>query len=542
MEVKLSVSSERPKERSRDSYRELRFTVLNKNSEFEADHLMPTTQLNTPQSSTDSVLSPKSPSDGEIRRGSKRVLSACLFWGLCLTLTAAGHRLYKAVVTADRQMSSETYREDGASAVWVGRGTLEDAHSRVAARKALRPDGQLYALPTSPFWLAMIGTFTLLAGVMAWSGQYVTNDGIGSLVGLFAGHFLWLGAVEFGLDAVGRRLGLCGAMEVVNGRIVGTHGSGVLIQMSVVFLAPVLFGLTMHESNRCAMFQWFRKRLPLTRSVAVSGRVENYAARTTTQYFLTVWFCYVAVLWLADPLWGHVGGILLLVVMGAIFIGTPYMIWRTAQQTGLGQSLRYSVSGAVVTWTGIEIAASMQLFEEPWLSTSIASGLVSLGLAVLLTARAAVFLAKRPTGPVMSRPLAGLMVTATIFGLSGCGGSNEKTVASSPEEIVASLQQFNERITAPNAVANEGMLRALASDDPEMAAQAAVAFGKARRVSATVRQQLEKMASSDQSLLSQVAALQALSRLGLLTTETQGVLDILSADDKWRQFFARATK
>ncbi len=142
----------------------------------------------------------------------------------------------------------------------------------------------------------------------------------------------------------------------------------------------------------------------------------------------------------------------------------------------------------------------------------------------------------------MSRSLAGLMVMAAMFGLSGCNGSNEEAVASSPEEIVASLQQFSERITAPKAAANDGMLHALASDDPEMAAQAAVVFGQSTRVSPAVRQQLEVMAASDHSLLSQVAALQALSRLGLLTPETQGELDRLSADVRWRQYFAHATK
>lgn len=508
--------------------------------EPESEYAMPATHLNTPRTQTDLPLRSDGPSDGKIQGGSRRLLLACLFWGLCLTLTAAGHRLYKAVVVADRQISNETYREDGAVVVWVGHGTIEDAHARVAAQFTPDSDRLLHALPISPLWFFAIVAFTLLAGGMAWCGQYVTHDGVGSLVGLFAGHFLWLGAVEFGLDAVGRRLGLCGALDVVNGRIVGTHGAGVLIQMSVVFLVPILIGLTLHESNRCAMFQWFRKRLPLTRSATASGRVENYAARTTMQYFLTVWFCYVAVLWLADPVWGHAGGVLLLVAMGAVFIATPYMIWRTSRQSGLGQSLRYSVSGAVVTWTGVEIVASMQLFEEPWLSTTIVSGLVSIGLTVLLTAMAAVLLAKQPENAVISRPLTGLLVAGATIGLSGCVDSNENAIASSPEEIVVSLRDFNRRINVPNAAANNGLLHALSSDDPEMAAQAAVAFGKARRVSPAVRQQLEALASSDHSLLSQVAALQALSRLGLLTPETQGIFDGLSADEEWRQFFAQS--
>lgn len=503
---------------------------------------MATTQSAILESSTGPVSSRHTLSDVGTRRGSKYILVACLFWALCLTLTAAGHRLYKTIVMADRQASRERYQEDGAAVVWVGHGTLEGAYSRVAKREDVQSEGQLYALPVSPIWLTAIASFTVLAGFMAWSGQYVNNDGMQSLIGLFAGHFLWLGAVEFGLDAVGRRLGLCGAVDVVNGRIVGTHGSGVLIQMSAVFLVPVLIGLTMHESNRCAMFQWFRNRLPLTHSAGASGRVENYAARTTMQYFMTVWFCYVAVLWLADPILGQAGGMLLLVAMVAILIATPFMIWRTAQQSAFGQSLRYSVSGAVVTWTGIEIAASMRLFEEPWLSTSTLSGLVLLGLTVVLTAMVVVLLAKRQTSSWLSRSLVSLLATIAILGLGGCGTASEKRGVVSPEEIAASLREFDKQIIAPQADAHDGLLHALASADAEMAAQAAVTFGKSERVSPVVRQQLEAMASSDNSRLSQVAALQALSRLGLLTPTTQGIIDKLAAEEEWSHLVTSLTK
>ena len=467
------------------------------------------------------------------QRVSKKILVACLLWTLCLTLTAAGHRLYKTIVAADRQVSGERYLLDGAAVVWVGHGTIEDASSRFAESTGKVAGGHLHALPISTFWLGAIAAFTTLAGLMAWAGRYVGNDGFQSLVGLFAGHFLWLGAVEFGLDAVGRRLGLCGALDVVNGRIVGTHGSSILIQMSAVFLIPVLIGLAMHESNRCAMFQWFRKRLPLTRTASASGRVENYAARTTIQYFLTVWFCYVAVLWLADPMLGQAGAVSLLMAMVAIFVATPYMIWRTTQQSGVGQSLRYSVSGAVVTWTGIEIAASMRLFEEPWLSNSVFSGVLFLGLTITLTALVLLLLLSRPASLRLLRPLASSILVVALLGIGGCAASPEKEVANSPDEIAARLREYDARTKAPKLAASDGLLHALASDSPEMAAQAAVSLGKSQNVSPVLKQQLEAMAICEQSRLPQVAALQALSRLDLLTAESQAVIDQLAADERW---------
>ncbi len=458
-----------------------------------------------------------------------RLLTGCLFWGLCLTLTAAGHRLYKATVSVDRHISRTQYERDGAPLVWVGHGTAEHAMSRIAGGQTGETDLQLHVQPVSTFLVAAILGFTLLAALMAWSGRRIEDNGMQSLIGLFGGHFLWLGAVEFGLDAVGRRIGLAGALDVVSGRIVGTHGGGILIQMSAVFLIPVLIGLTMHESNRCAIFQWFRRRLPLTRHAAASGRVDNYAARTTIQYFMTVWFCYVSVLWLADPMLGRIGEFTLLAVMLVIFAATPYMLWRTACQPGRAQALRYSVSGAIVTWTGIEIAASMKFFDEPWLNNSALSGLILLGLTIALTVLV-LFTLKQTTAPsTLLKSAIGLVVLITLTSAGDCTGESGNT-SSTSDEIVSLLRSYEDQIETPGTEATDGLLRALGTGSPEMAAQAAIAFGKSESVNADVQKQLESLALSDESQLKQFAALQALSRLGLLTSETREVIKRYAAD------------
>lgn len=460
----------------------------------------------------------------------KKLLISCLFWGLCLTLTAAGHRLYKAIVSVDREVSRELYQSDGSPLVWVGHGTVESASARIADRQAIATELPFHVQPVSTFLLTGVLGFTLLAALMVWSGRWIVDNGAQSLTGLFAGHFLWLGAIEFGLDAVGRRIGLAGSLDIVNGRVVGTHGGGILIQMSAVFLLPMLIGWTLHESNRCAMFQWFRRRLPLTRSVAASGRVDNYAARTAIQYFMTVWFCYVSVLWLADPMLGRVGELSLLIAMLAIFAATPYMIWRTTCQSGKAQALRYSVSGAIVTWTGIEIAASMRFFDEPWLSSSAYSGLILLGLTIGLTVLVMFTLKQAGASSILLKSTASVLVLTGLTSLGGCMGANENAPLTA-DEIEKQLRDYDDRIVAPGEEAQDGILHALGSSSPEMAAQAAVAFGKSDGVSADVREQLEALALSDDSRLKQFSALQALSRLGLLTPETRAVIKSLAADE-----------
>ena len=316
-----------------------------------------------------------------------------LFWALCLLLSAAGHWVYVAFRAADRSVSSELYRQPGREIVWVGHGTLDQSVERAKSKsESVLSPNKPTALVVSPFWFAIGITFTLLAIVSVWSCQWVGDRGLQSLVGLLAGHALWIGTVEIGLDLASRRLGLVGAIDLVSGRLAGVHGTGVLIQYSVIFLLPVFVGLTLHESNRCVVFQWFRRKLPITMNAGASGRVDNYAARTAMQFFMTVWVCYVAVLWVADPLLGFWSHASLLTTLVTIVVATPYMIWKTVCQLTAANMLRYSVSGAVVTWTGIEIASATGMIYEPWLNDAATVGAILVGGCVVLTAMSATVL------------------------------------------------------------------------------------------------------------------------------------------------------
>ncbi len=464
------------------------------------------------------------------------VVVACLFWLLCVTLTAAGHRLYKATVAADRAISADVYQSAGAPLVWVGYGSIKDAARRLPPDAPRVDVAKLTTLSSSAFLVFAAVGFTFAGGFLAWYGRWVVNTGIQSLLGVFAGHCLWLGAIEFGLVAAARRLGLAGSVEVVQGRVVGTHGGGILIQLSVVFLVPVLIGLTMNESNRCAVFQWFRRRLPIARTAAASGRVENYAARTAIQYFMTVWFCYVCVLWLADPRLGAAGQIGLLLTLVTIAVATPYMIWRTARQASYSSALRYSVSGAVVAWTGIEIAAAMQFFREPWLSNSLSSGATLFGLSILLTVLVTRTLLRirpvlvGPPGPPLSSML-GLVVVA--LGIAGCNGTDNPAELSAAE-VENRLRDYDARIQKPQSTLHDALLHALESADPEMRAQAALAFGKSRQLSTVAEERLRAIASNDDSRLPQFAALATLHRLNVTSPDLQNRLSDFSNDPAWR--------
>ncbi|MFG0263497.1 MAG: hypothetical protein ACF788_13985 [Novipirellula sp. JB048] len=188
-----------------------------------------------------------------------------LFWALALLLSAGGHRLYVSLRSMDQRVSSSLYQQAGKPANWVGHATAEQSlehylqsDPRFVEAAQPHPIADLRTLPVSPFWAGLGGLLTFVAAVAVWAGRWMPNNGLQSLVGALAGHAIWIGAVEIGLDIAGRRLGLAGALSVIENRIVGVHGAGVLIQWSALFLVPVMIGLTLHESNRCVIFRWLR--------------------------------------------------------------------------------------------------------------------------------------------------------------------------------------------------------------------------------------------------------------------------------------------
>ncbi len=463
-----------------------------------------------------------------------RFRQACVFWLLCLTLSAAGHRLYKFVVSTDRAISAEFYQTtEGAPLVWVGYGKVEDLANRTIEKNTL-PTSTVpnRVLPNSSFWIGSSFLFTALGILLIWSGRWIQNHGIQSLLGLFAGHCLWIGSIEFGLDATGRSLGLAGSLEFVGDKLVGTHGAGTLIQASIVFLIPVFVGLSFHESNRCVVFKWFRQRLPILRNPNASGRVENYVARTAMQFFMTVWFCYVTVLWMADPIAGSFGHWALLLILVAVVLTTPYMVWRTAQQSNRGKALRYSVSGAIVTWSAIEIASSMQMFEEPWLSTSSFSLIFFFLLSLVLTVLSTRELAGTKTPRQSYVGVAMLVIVLFLAPAAGCS-SNINPGPMTPIDVLTALQDYKARIKVPQASAIAASKKALYSNDGVIRAQAAIAFGKSRELDSEVVNQLRKMAKSEDSRISQIAAIIALTNHDALDVQSQGALNQLRFDENW---------
>ncbi|MFG0267829.1 MAG: hypothetical protein ACF8AM_22160 [Rhodopirellula sp. JB055] len=474
-----------------------------------------------------------------------------LFWAFALLLSAGGHRAFVSLRSLDQSISSVTYQQQGRHANWVGHGTA--AHSLEYKQKvdpsfveASKPSslGDLRTLTVSTFWAGLAIALTAGAAIAVWAGGRVPANGIQSLIGALAGHALWIGAIEVGLDIAARKLGLAGALAVVEDRVVGVHGTGVLIQWSALFLIPVMIGLTFHESNRCVVFKWLRKRLPLTRSVAPSGRVENYAARTLVQFFMTVWVCYAGILWAADRSFSPYPGATLTIAMLLIAIATPYMVYRTTQQKSAAAMFRYSVSGAVVAWSGIEIAAATRLITEPWLSDSALGLVVWVASPILLT----VFVVRallvdrsessRQHDPPCERGVRkekrAFVTVAMLMSLTpafvGCSSEVPEEAPLTSEQMIQRLDEIAEPLKPVPEEAMEGVAHALGTPDRIARVSAILACGKSKRVPRYLRASIFSIAQDDPDPLVRGAALRCLWQLGRPTSELRRLTDELRDD------------
>lgn len=248
--------------------------------------------------------------------------------------------------------------------------TAEDKAALGAAVASARA-GQPVALRVLPVTRTVVFAalgLSLLGLFLMWVTSRLKGDGAQTIVGIFAGNFLWTGAVEYGLTIAARQLGVAKAVTAVDGQLVAVFGEYVLLKHTWGALALVMAYLLFVESSRCPLFLFWRERFPLMRGSLVTGRIDNYGPRSAFQYATTVWGFYLLLLWAYDEDVFGVHGVFTQLVMVGSLAGAVYTLWRLAQQrTGWGPSVRYATGAIIVAWTPIEIAGKWGVLKEPWL-------------------------------------------------------------------------------------------------------------------------------------------------------------------------------
>ncbi len=321
-----------------------------------------------------------------------KVLLTVLFM---LFFIASGHLLMVALNALDHQVSAGTYARQGVPGLWRGDESLARAlkelqkkiHTSQQRESWQRAQRELHQTGTfhftmrqvSPFLVATsLGLFLLGLGLLVAS-KWFEGETKQVLVGLFAGQFLWIGAVEYGLTIASRMLGVAKGLEFSQERIVGRFGEYVLLKHTwglVLVLAAYLLFL---EASRCPFFLLFRRHLRLMHGALATGRVDNYAPRVAFQYSAILWTFYVYLLLAYDP---RIFGIRSWFTRASFFVflaTSGYLLMRLGSQPSFPAALRYAIGTTVVLWNVVEILAKWNIYREPWLVLQPGTALVFFG-------------------------------------------------------------------------------------------------------------------------------------------------------------------
>lgn len=117
--------------------------------------------------------------------------------------------------------------------------------------------------------------------------------------------------------------------------------------------------------------------------------------------------------------------------------------------------------------------------------------------------------------------------------LSGCGEPDSPSPMTA-ESILDRVSQLEQSVGELSSRAADGALHALSSADPEMRAQAALAFAKTGRATSTVLNRLEELALHDEDPVVRAAGLTAICRIGRSSDRASGIRKQLADDPQLR--------
>jgi len=200
----------------------------------------------------------------------------------------------------------------------------------------------------------------LIGCILVLATRWTRSSAWQSFLGAFAGVLLWTGAVEYGLLYAATVMGV--------GEVNGTAGEYRIMMHTWSFLLLLVLYMVMHESIRCNLFIWVRKKLHLTAKSPVTGTVVNYGPRTAFEMISILWFFYVLLLLLYDENLVGVFHPLTYACLVLSLAGGMWLFVRLLRIKDMGFAIRYAIPTVIVIWNVVEITAKWGLYEEPWLT------------------------------------------------------------------------------------------------------------------------------------------------------------------------------
>ncbi len=194
-------------------------------------------------------------------------------------------------------------------------------------------------------------------------GMIIKDNNKATLLGLFAGLFIWTGWIEFAFVYFANTLQVPPLME--DGEIV-TKAEYLIMPSTIglwaVFMIYYFFG----TKTGCTFFTWFQKRLKIANPQKMQPAISNVAMTTFMELIMILWTFYLLLLFVYDKSFAGDDSILAHIVAYGSLFWSLYLFKNLIQKSNIGYAVRYAIPTVIIFWNFVEILGRWNVFKEIW--------------------------------------------------------------------------------------------------------------------------------------------------------------------------------
>ncbi len=205
--------------------------------------------------------------------------------------------------------------------------------------------------------LGFIGLILLFIGIIA------SKNLLSTLLGLFAGLFVWTGWVEFAFVYFAHRFNVAPLMEA--GEVV-TKPEYLIMPSSIGFWAIIMLYYFFGTKTGCTFFTWFQKRMNITNVKKLTPAVRNVAITTFMELNMLLWTFYLLLLFVYDKEFIGDNSITAHVVAYGSLLISLYLFIKLIKKNNMAYAIRYAIPTVIIFWNFVEILGRWDIFKEIW--------------------------------------------------------------------------------------------------------------------------------------------------------------------------------
>ncbi len=198
--------------------------------------------------------------------------------------------------------------------------------------------------------------------MLIW-GMMIKNNSKSTLLGLFAGLFVWTAWVEFAFVYFAHKLNVPPLVEA--GEVV-TKPEYLIMPSTIGFWAIFMIYYFFGTKTGCTFFTWFQKRLKIMNPKKMEPSLRNAAMTTFMELIMLLWTFYLVLLFVYDDAFAGDNSIFTHIVAYGSLFWSLYLFKNLLQKTNMGYAIRYAIPTVIIFWNFVEILGRWNVLKEIW--------------------------------------------------------------------------------------------------------------------------------------------------------------------------------